>query len=60
MSRHSTFDPSRFRRLLDRWNAHQDLRRESAAVADLARSRTKLDAARADLRRATPTLPQLR
>ncbi len=50
MSRHTTtIDPTEFRRLLKRWNSHQNLRRHGAPVAELARSRMDLDRARAQL-----------
>jgi hypothetical protein len=51
MSRVTELDTPRFRRLLKRWNTHQDLRRDGANIATLSRSRLELEAARADLRR---------
>lgn len=46
----TTFDETRFRTLLERWNHHQDLRRSGASVSVLASSRIELDAIRASLR----------
>ncbi len=40
----------RFDELTRRWNAHQDLRRNGASVAELARSRQALDTARDQIR----------
>lgn len=45
-------DEGSFRSLLRRWNRHQDLRRDGADIATLARSREVLDAAREALRSA--------
>lgn len=50
MSAQTTVDPTRFRHLLQRWNAHQTLRSSGASVATLARSRQDLDGARHALR----------
>lgn len=46
---HRDFE-NQFAELTCRWNAHQDLRRSHASVADLAASRRDLDAARARVR----------
>jgi hypothetical protein len=46
MTNTRTFNESRFRMLLDRWNDHQALRDGHAEVAVLATSRRQLDAAR--------------
>lgn len=48
----SGLDEGRFRTLLRRWNRHQDLRRDGADIATLARSAEVLAAAREALRSA--------
>ncbi|MEZ5243637.1 MAG: hypothetical protein R2707_00955 [Acidimicrobiales bacterium] len=45
----ASFD-ARYEDLARRWEHHQDLRRSGACVAELARSREELDAARDRLR----------
>lgn len=45
MENNRAFD-ARLAELTSRWNAHQDLRRDHASVAELAASRRELDAAR--------------
>ncbi len=52
MSTNQTVDPTRFRILLERWNAHETLRRSGASIPVLTRSRAALDAARRDVRQA--------
>jgi hypothetical protein len=42
---------ARFEELVSRWDHHQNLRRSGASVAELARSRQALDAARNRIRR---------
>ncbi len=42
---------ARFAELVCQWDHHQNLRRSGAPVADLARSRAALDAARDRIRR---------
>ncbi len=41
---------ARFDELVVRWDHHQNLRRQGASVAELARSREALDAARDSIR----------